>query len=191
MSYQYIMCKLLPDLSILRSQRHVLPTYMWSRTRCGKQVHSGVQGFGILELSGQSTRVDQWLGSAAHRVPIEVGEGPAALRGFSVITESGHPIVFREPLTFIDEAQSMVDCAPEEACTRPGKVPSLEDNADDPTDGSATPHAEHSEKATANASMLGSVLEQVEQALESAAIVVENVAGDIISPKAGHAQTQL
>ena len=121
---------------------------------------------------------------------MEVGEGPPALRGFSVITESGHPIVFREPLTFIEDAKGLEDRAPEEACTSPGRVPSPGDKADEPTDGSATTHAERADKITGDASMFGSVLEQIEQALESAAVLVENVAGDIISPKAGHVEPQ-
>lgn len=122
-------------------------------------------------MAGNKQQMTGWLKDPT--LPLQFVEGSPGIQAVGIITE-GEPLILREPLDFA--------ALPQREFAQPG----LQDNgtlaalrlpASPVREVGGRPPPE------ANPSMLESVLDRVETAIESAAEVVEHVAGDIISPR--------
>lgn len=118
-------------------------------------------------------------------LPLEHTEGDTRLHAFSIVTETGNPITFREPLTFNTEAEQL--SATIEESSEPSQIMAKEETH--PKFEGESEKVESEEQEKSGPSVFESVLDQVEQALESAATIVENAAGEYLSPSKANRKT--
>ena len=121
-------------------------------------------------MSGDKQRMTGWLEDPT--LPVQFVEGSPGIQAVGIMTE-GELLVLREPIHFT--------ALPQKQFAESG----LQDAADSSLQdlGSPTQEGRGRSLDDASPSMLESMLDRVETAFESAAQVVENVAGDMISPR--------
>lgn len=117
----------------------------------------------MIEIAGERKQVEDWLGDKA--LPLQFTEGGGGIQAVAITTE-GEQLILRAPLDFsaLPTGQSTQQSAEKEA-------PETARNAD--MEGEV-------QEVGPTPSMFNAVLESVENAVESAAVAVEGVAGQLL-----------
>ena len=133
--------------------------YLSATVRKDLSVRPCVQGFAWLEINADQKRMEDWMGEAL--VPLQFVEGldPKSIQAAGVLTES-EAIVLKAEMEIGSPVKQEVE-----------KGETVEASA-------RSPAQREEDKST-----FAAVLDSIEQAIETAAVAVETMAGGVTSPR--------
>lgn len=118
-----------------------------------------MQGFAWVEVKGKRERLEEWLGESLVPLQYVEGEGPDGVEAVGIMTDT-EVIVLRDAMDVEGPGVSAVE---EEAV-----VPNT---------------SKSSQNGEEKVSTFAAVLDSIEQAIESAAVAVETMAGGVTTPR--------